>query len=337
MNALANSQEGELKKFLSTGYPNGKGPITFARYTGQERRERKEEIINNPPDILLTNYVMLELLLTRPEERPLINTAKGLRFLVLDELHSYRGRQGADVAMLIRRAREAFAATELQCVGTSATLAGPGTYEEQQTEVARVASLLFGATVSRDHIIGETLRRSTPNKDLSDSKYVEELRNCLAEENWKPSNTYEEFIKNPLSIWIESMFGVTEDNNTGQLVRSEALSISGEHGAAKKLSNLTETREDRCERAIKEQLLASYKYAKDPETERPIFAFRLHQFVGRGDTTYASLEAEADRYLTMHGQQFVPGDRDRYLLPLVFCRECGQEYYSVRKAVMGPG
>jgi len=106
MNALANSQRGELKKFLVNGYGEGREPVTFARYTGQERGEERDRILANPPDILLTNYVMLELVLTRPEERrKLVKAAKGLQFLVLDELHTYRGRQGADVAMLVRRVR----------------------------------------------------------------------------------------------------------------------------------------------------------------------------------------------------------------------------------------
>lgn len=65
MNALANSQLKELEKFLLLGYPNKKGPVTFARYTGQESDEERQRIIANPPDILLTNYVMLELILTR--------------------------------------------------------------------------------------------------------------------------------------------------------------------------------------------------------------------------------------------------------------------------------
>ena len=98
MNALANSQYGELTKFLCHGFPDGKGPVTFRRYTGQEKDEERNEIIANPPDILLTNYVMLELILTRTDERQLVAAARGLRFLVLDELHTYRGRQGADVA-----------------------------------------------------------------------------------------------------------------------------------------------------------------------------------------------------------------------------------------------
>jgi hypothetical protein len=96
MNALANSQLGELEKFLGTANQ----PVSFERYTGQESSEKRASIIANPPDILLTNYVMLELVLTRPRERGLVKAAKSLQFLVLDELHTYRGRQGADVALL---------------------------------------------------------------------------------------------------------------------------------------------------------------------------------------------------------------------------------------------
>src|SRR5262249_38775714 len=127
MNALANSQANELKKFLKDGYPDGKGPVMYARYTGQEDDEQRQAIISRPPDILLTNYVMLELLMTRPRERKLIDRAQGLPFLVLDELHMYRGRQGADVALLVRRVRERLEAENLQCVGTSATLVSEGT------------------------------------------------------------------------------------------------------------------------------------------------------------------------------------------------------------------
>lgn len=55
---------------------------------------------------MITNYVMAELILTRPIEKRLIEAARGLRFLVMDELHTYRGRQGADVSLLIRRMRD---------------------------------------------------------------------------------------------------------------------------------------------------------------------------------------------------------------------------------------
>ena len=60
MNALANSQHEELGKFLCKGYPEGRAPVRFARYTGQERGAVREAIRDEPPDILLTNY-------TRPD------------------------------------------------------------------------------------------------------------------------------------------------------------------------------------------------------------------------------------------------------------------------------
>ena len=112
MNALANSQYGELKKFLYYGYPDDRPPVRFAQYTGQEKDAQRDAILADPPDILITNYVMLELILTRPAEKRLVEAARGLKFLVMDELHTYRGRQGADVAMLIRRVRDRIADEE---------------------------------------------------------------------------------------------------------------------------------------------------------------------------------------------------------------------------------
>ena len=50
MNALADSQFGELEKFLHDGYPGGRGPVTFARYTGQESQDERDSIAASPPD-----------------------------------------------------------------------------------------------------------------------------------------------------------------------------------------------------------------------------------------------------------------------------------------------
>ena len=160
MNALANSQLRELQKFLTIGYPEGP-PVTFDRYTGQESADDRARIIANPPDILLTNYVMLELVLTRPRDRGLIEAARGLWFLVLDELHTYRGRQGADVALLVRRLRDTCDAAAVQCIGTSATMTTEGDASDQRRAVAEVATTLFGLPVQPGHVIGETLERIT--------------------------------------------------------------------------------------------------------------------------------------------------------------------------------
>jgi len=160
MNALANSQLRELQKFLTIGYPAGP-LVTFDRYTGQESADDRARIIADPPDILLTNYVMLELVLTRPRDRGLIDAAQGLQFLVLDELHTYRGRQGADVAILVPRLRDTCDAADVQCVGTSATMTTEGDLSDQRHVVADVATTLFGVSIQPCHVIGETLERIT--------------------------------------------------------------------------------------------------------------------------------------------------------------------------------
>jgi ATP-dependent helicase YprA (DUF1998 family) len=105
MNALINSQIEALNAFRTTNWPAC--PVRFAQYTGQTREEVRQHLLQDPPHVLLTNYVMLEYMLIRPQKRSLVGeTTRDLRFLTVDELHVYRGRQGADVAMLLRRLRQ---------------------------------------------------------------------------------------------------------------------------------------------------------------------------------------------------------------------------------------
>ncbi|WP_338071044.1 protein kinase domain-containing protein [Actinomadura bangladeshensis] len=317
MNALVNSQVNELEKYLRDGYGAGREPVTFARYTGQEDDERRREIRDDPPDILLTNYVMLELMLTRPRDRSsLIRMAKGLEFLVFDELHTYRGRQGADVALLIRRVREACRAENLQCIGTSATMSSEGTFEDQKKEVARVATTLFGTKVNKDNIIGETLVRATAEAPATVP--AERLRAPAA------PRAYDDLVRDPLARWIETRFGLVEDP-AGRLVRQKPAKIEE---AAADLAAESGVPENECAEAIRRTLEAGSE-AKNSVTGRPLFAFRLHQFLSKGDTVYVTLEDPSSRQLTRDYQLVQPGSDGKILLPLAFCRECGQEYLTV--------
>jgi len=167
MNALANSQMNELEKFIEqAGLPESLRP-TFARYTGQEDQDERDLIRHSKPDILLTNFMMLELLMTRQSERDrqVIANAEGLDYIVLDELHTYRGRQGADVAMLVRRLRDRLCQGKNPiCIGTSATMASEGGDETKAAAVSAVASRLFGTAISNDAVIDESLERATDPK-----------------------------------------------------------------------------------------------------------------------------------------------------------------------------
>jgi ATP-dependent helicase YprA (DUF1998 family)/very-short-patch-repair endonuclease len=338
MNALANSQFRELKKFLQFGYADDRAPVRFAQYTGQEKHEQRQAIIATPPDILITNYVMAELLLTRPDERSLVASARDLRFLVMDELHTYRGRQGADVALLIRRLKDRMGGEHLQYVGTSATMAGSGNFDQQRREVAAFATKFFGGHFRPEDVIGETLKPATSAVPLDNVQFVAALQERISDLERPAPVGYEDYIADPLSVWIEHRLGLRVEEGTNRFVRAMPQSLTGSDGAAQKLAHETGLSLARCSKVLQEQLLASYSGAKNPENGFPPFAFRLHQFISKGDTVYATLEAENERFVTVYGQQFVPGDRTRLLLPLVFCRECGQEYYCVKAVNTGsPG
>src|ERR1700722_1081856 len=113
MNALANDQAKRLTELLTAR--EELAGITAALYTGQDGPTRtrvsadglitdRAIIRDEAPDILLTNYKMLDQLLLRYEDRTLWRqSAASLQYLVLDEFHSYDGAQGTDVAMLLRR------------------------------------------------------------------------------------------------------------------------------------------------------------------------------------------------------------------------------------------
>jgi ATP-dependent helicase YprA (DUF1998 family)/very-short-patch-repair endonuclease len=329
MNALANSQAGELEKFLKDGYPEGKSPATYRRYTGQESTADKEEILANPPDIILTNYVMLELVLTRTEEDKLVRAAKDLSFIVLDEMHTYRGRQGADVAMLMRRLKNLVGGEKLRCVATSATLATEGTFAQQQTAIASVASSLFGSRFEPSSVVGETLRRRTVDLNFTDNGALDLLRSRLGASPFEAPDGEDPFLRDPVASWIESNIGLTEEPGTKRLRRATPIALTGDEGAAARLGNLTGIDRNICRTAIEATLLRGFE-TKSADIGMPIFAFRLHQFISRGDTVYGTIEPESTRYLTMSPQKYAPGDGARKrLYPLVFCRETGQEYYNV--------
>ena len=328
MNALANSQNEELTKFLMAGYGDGKSPVRFARYTGQEKGPEREEIRANPPDILLTNYMMLELLLTRREDRDLVRAASGLRFLVLDELHTYRGRQGADVALLIRRCRLAFGGGDMICVGTSATMTSGGSAADRKREVASVAATLFGTDVSADQVIEETLKRSTPELDPDDPVMHAALATAITKDR-EPPDGYDAFRRSPLASWIESTFGIRTEQGTGQLVRQSPRPVQGPAGVVNELAELTSADPESCAAVLRRYLLKGSELRPDEESRFPVFAFRLHQFLTRGDTVWTTLEPGSVRHIEMAKLGAKPGEPDKPLFPLVFCRHCGTEYYRV--------
>jgi superfamily II DNA/RNA helicase len=331
MNALANSQLEELDKFLH-GYPDGQQPFTVARYTGQESKAERDAIADNPPDILLTNFMMLELILTRFDEvdRRVVDHCKGLEFLILDELHTYRGRQGADVALLVRRLRERLEANELLCIGTSATMSSTGSLADRNKTVAEVASKLFGTRLGEQDVIGETLERVTdPLKDVA--AIQSNLATALARSEFSWAD-FDAFRVDPLSIWVELNLGIELPDNEPPR-RAKPMTIQA---ASEKLARDANCSTDVARTGLQRFLVAAHEI-KTPQG-RPPFAFKLHQFISGPGKVLITLEAQGVRHITLDAQRFAPGRQDEsvQLYPVHFCRDCGQEYLPVWQSKQSP-
>lgn len=213
MNALVNDQVRRLKQLV--GYRRDKGeaflPVTFARYTSETAKTRSEgkkhepnapdnqllgrdEIVSSPPDILITNFAMLEQALLRPQESPFFEIVDEFswRFLILDEAHSYRGAQGIELARLMQRLRSAIRhgksharvhATEPICIATSATLASESmTAQERRSKTAEFAGALFGSTFSNESVIFAD--RLDPTSDTEVWEFLDEDAKRLADHAW---------------------------------------------------------------------------------------------------------------------------------------------------------
>jgi hypothetical protein len=312
MNALINSQVEALDTFRRQNWPDC--PVRFAQYTGQTREEVRDQLLRDPPHVLLTNYVMLEYMLIRPQERALVGeTTRELRFLAVDELHVYRGRQGADVAMLLRRLRQRAGRPNLQCAGTSATIAIGGDRASRRAEIAGVGSRLFGVSILPENVIDETLERVA---QVPVPTTAEAIRATV--ELPPPAADRAAITNHPLAAWAEETFGLTAED--GRLVRRPPISFVDGIAALAEASRLPA---ERCDTALKAVLEAGNQ-AQLPSGE-PVFAFRLHQFLASGGSVHATIEASDRRLLSMQGQVYA--EPARVLFPLAFCRQCGQQYY----------
>ena len=326
MNALANSQLKELEKFIDQSeLPEHLRP-TFARYTGQESQEERERIQKAKPDILLTNFMMLELLMTRqnPLDRAVIANAHGLDFIVLDELHTYRGRQGADVAMLVRRVRDRLCPDHQPiCIGTSATMASEGSESDRAIAVASVASRLFGTTISADAVIDESLARAT-DPALKPANLGNALAAAIDAE--LPDALDDNALGvHPLAVWTELEIGLSDGQ---RLSRRQPTTIKE---AAKRLAEHTGRDEERCRAQLQAALILMSRPSDERggTGDRAFMAFKLHQFISGAGHLYATLRSAPRRKVTLDGQRFNPDDPQSRLYATFFCRNCGQEHHPV--------
>lgn len=216
LNALINSQRDRLRAWT---YGLSKD-IRFCLYNGntpekakaQEQQQAVNEVLDRemlramPPPILVTNSTMLEYMLVRNIDSPILEQSRGkLRWVVLDEVHSYIGSRAAEIALLIRRVLHAFEVSpeQVRFVATSATVGGPEGDANQQ--LRRFLAQIGGVDIDRVHVVtGERHiepLHSTGRSELS----VDDVIKIEPEKESSPKR-FEALVNNPVAIRLRDLF-----------------------------------------------------------------------------------------------------------------------------------
>lgn len=325
MNALINSQFKEIDKFKKTYEEkyNKAFPITFDQYTGQETEEQKEKLRANPPHILLTNYMMLELVMTRSGRDVEIrqNFLENIKYLVFDELHTYRGRQGSDVSILIRRIKSA-SSNPIACIGTSATMVSSDatTILEQKKKVAEVASTIFGTDIQSDQVVNEYLVRSlglgySPSKD----ELIIAIKKGIS-----ISSSADDFEKHPTANWIEEQIALELKENV--LIRRKPIELTK---IAVQLSEFTGLNIENTVHHLAQLLEWANILNTKPGKQKNFLPYRIHQFIAQTGSVYSTLGDQKTRDLFLDAGLYADS-KETKLFPMVFSRTSGHEFTCVK-------
>lgn len=218
MNALATDQAKRIAELIYNS-PELRGNVTAGMYVGGHEQTPSrmmsetnvitdhDTMLNGAPDILMTNYKMLDYLLVRPKDAALWkdNTPETLKYIAVDELHTFDGAQGTDLACLLRRLKSRLwtPGGYLCCIGTSATMGS----KDNSKSILSYASEIFGEPFGDDAVITED--RLTPDEYFADkaisdftipaSEQVDEL-NRLAEQDDETA-----YLKLAVKSWLAPM------------------------------------------------------------------------------------------------------------------------------------
>lgn len=369
MNALANDQARRLAQLLHT-HPLLKGQVSAGLYiggkgthgaTGPDHLIDDRKVLRTaPPDILLTNYRMLDFLLLRPEDQPLWsrNGPDTLRYLVLDELHTYDGAQGSDVACLIRRLKERLevpsasqpaegalaqpperapmAPSSLTFVGTSATI-GARSDPESSLELVRFASQVFGEEFDAGSVVEEDryAAHEVLGMDLEFDRVPrpEELA-ALDPDGYSDADAWLQAQK---KLWLEDpgLDAVPAGERLARhsFLRSLLSALDGRlagwqevAAALKRLEPDFEALPAEAQWPVLSSFLGLVSWARrpapteqDPSRTEPFFTCQVQLWIREVRRLVARVGAQPD--FGWHGE--MAGEEGSHSLPLVYCRECG--------------
>ncbi|MFW5443583.1 MAG: DEAD/DEAH box helicase, partial [Methylococcaceae bacterium] len=185
-----------------------------------------------PAPMLITNSTMLEYMLVRQVDEPIIQQSQGkLRWIVLDEAHTYVGSQAAELSLLLRRVMHTFGvnAKDVRFVATSATIGDPANKETKTDEQLQqyLASL---AGIERDQVVIIGGRRSVPSLPHVQKQRLslEELASIDAELHFSESR-YKALIAHPTTLKLREILATNNIPSTLSELSAILLGDSREH------------------------------------------------------------------------------------------------------------
>jgi len=302
----------------------------------------RQEMLAHPPHILITNYAMLEHLLLFPKNAALFRHST-LRFLVLDEVHTYTGAQASEVALLLRKLRHRLRLTpdQVRCIGTSASLARG---DDADAAILRFASDLFGAPFTRvirgdrqEHSLLTTTSGSTFSlpasvwSELGTAVATQDVPDDMLTDSWNTSVgrlQLPEAERSRLTLQGATDFGPSLARIFAQSrelrMASQALSGSGALPFATLAKRVFGDGDAHAESGLAGLVEVGIRARSHP-TEFSLLPARYHFFANGVDNVTVKLAVGREGFAEARlGDHFV--EDGHYLYRLLVCRKCGQPY-----------
>ncbi|MGC9384750.1 MAG: DEAD/DEAH box helicase [Kosmotogaceae bacterium] len=366
MNALVNDQ---LRRFRTVLAGTG---VTFARYTGDtpenypegvrrlkvpskfnenqlkdayngrlipyEECLSRQEIRENTPQILLTNYAQLEYLLLRNKDLDIFRESD-LRFVVMDEVHSYVGELGSEVSCLLRRLKLVTPNPEkITYVGTSATVASKD--ESPEDIVKRFGSRLFGVDSDSIKLVTESYVDIQPVKSEYTPVSPENINSILKKmveivsnipDHGTPGGDFYNLLSTftGKSINENNAFEILNNNTIVrklQEVLSKPTLLSDIISVMKTIEGRNNITEEELVAEIYCYLLAGLLVRKDDE---PVLRPKIHYFV-RGIQNLKVSFNKGKKHISINNRDKI---KKLYYLDMYGCARCGQHYFVIPEAI----
>lgn len=348
MNALANDQLGRIEEYLrDSGFG---GTVSVAKYDRGTSQAEREELRKNPPHILLTNYMMLEYLLVRPADRDGIFANHRCKFLVLDEVHTYRGTLGTNIAFLIRRLKahlenarqdwhphvsseeKRYRYPKLLPIGTSATIKSVAEEGKSREEIVRLRdeavqaffSPLVGIEKESIKVLGEEIQDITipteaaypatpkaPHLGEESIDDLEKVREALCElAGQAESTSLAEAASCCRILWDLNHWLIYAPLSVSQIVDKVQAEVP-----ERKIIDREQIRKE-----VESALVIG---AALPEGTPGALRLRVHRLIRGGWRFHRSLNPADGKLFPMGEEQ----DETGYpTAPLYLCRNCGADY-----------